>query len=167
MLGATAVVAVATMAAPGAQACDTVFLAQVAQFNDSYAAWRRMWARQGEHRAAVEAMPDCPELQGYPTGGDGSAHYAFLEAHDAYRYSDAANRLGAQTGALVNAIFETPAQTASGVLEKVRILYIARGDYDDDGMGDTDLEVFQDAKNSPWFGHVIADLERLAGEVGT
>ncbi len=63
---------------------------------------------------------------------------------------------------LVNAVFETPAQTARGVLEKVRILYIARGDFDQ--QGDDDLEDYQDAKNNPWFGSVIADLERLAGE---
>ncbi len=49
------------------------------------------------------------------------------------------------------------------MLEKTRILYIARGDYDDDGKGDTDLEAFQANKNNPWFGSVIADLERLIG----
>ena len=86
-----------------------------------------------------------------------------LSPHDASRYYNKANDLWDQTGAVVNAIFGTPAQTAKGVLEKVRILYIARGDYDDDD-GDTDLEAHQDDKNNPWFGAVIADLERLAGE---
>ncbi len=63
----------------------------------------------------------------------------------------------------MTAVFETPAQTAQGVLEKVRIMYLARGDFDE--QGDNALEVFQDDRNSPWFGAVIADLERLAGEV--
>ena len=65
-------------------------------------------------------------------------------------------------GNLAKAIFETPAQTVEGVLGKVRILQIARGDYD--GEGDESLEAFQDEENSPWFGAVIADLERLAGD---
>ena len=55
-------------------------------------------------------------------------------------------------------------QPATGVLEKVRILYLARGDYDDADNGDTDLEALQNDTKSPWFGSVIADLERLAGE---
>ena len=48
------------------------------------------------------------------------------------------------------------------MLGKVRILHIARGNYD--GEVDESLEANQDDEDHPWFGSVIADLERLAGE---
>ncbi len=170
MLGATAVVAVAAVPA-AAQASDTVLLARVEQFHDLYEAAKRLWAKDSAHRRQIESMPDCPVVRPWFAGDPAPApskwreRKAFLESHGYFKHYDAANEIHGQTGAAANAIFETPARTARGVLEKVRILHTARGNYDDDGDGDTDLEAFQDAKNSPWVGHVIADLERLAGEV--
>ncbi len=161
LLGATAAVAVAGVPT-AVQADDTGLLAQIEQFNDLYRRSTRLWQKQKAHRAEIEAMPDCPGPKTWPMGGYGHARDAFLEARDGYRYYDKANELWDQTGAAVNTIFETPAQTATGVLEKVRILYITRGDYDDADNGDTDLEAHQNDTKSPWFGSVIADLERLA-----
>ncbi len=115
--------------------------------------------KQQAHRAEIEARPDCPP----PDPATSSrAHFAFLEANDVFRYCRESEQLHEQIGPLVTAVFETPAQTAQGVLEKVRIMYLARGDFDQ--QGDEALEVFQDDRNSPWFGAVISDLERLAGE---
>ena len=161
--GASAAVAVAGVPTV-VQAADTGLLAQIEQFNDLYRRSTRLWQKNKEHQAEIEAMPDCPGPETWPMGGYGHARAAFLEAHDGYRYYDKANEMWNETGAAVNTIFETPAQTATGVLEKVRILYIARGDYDDADNGDTDLESHQNDTKSPWFGSVIADLKRLAGE---
>ncbi len=148
----------AALAGEEAQASDTVLLARIERFHDVYGEWQDVWEKQQVHRAEIEARPDCPARD---PATRSRAHEAFLEANDAFRYCDQSERLGNQAGALTNAIFETPAQTARGVLEKVRILYIARGKYNEDG--DDDLEGYQDDENSPWFGHVIADLERLSG----
>ncbi len=158
LLGASAAVAVAGVpTAIAAQASDAALLAQIGRFPNLYGQWTHMWEKARAHRATVEAMPDCP---GFP---DYHARDAFLEAHDYFRYWPEANKLGEPMGAFVNAIFETPAETARGVLGKISILYIARGDYD--GNGNDDLEGFQDDETCSWFGSVIADLERLAGEV--
>ncbi|MCH8187841.1 MAG: hypothetical protein IIB66_03905 [Proteobacteria bacterium] len=136
---------------------DAALLAQVARFHDVYDKGNRVWAKQKAHRALIEAMPDCPRISPW---SENNAHFAFLEAHDAYRYWDECNRLNDLVGALANAIFETPARTLRDVLEKLKIAHIALGNYDEDG--DTDLEVFQD-RERPWMETVIADLERLAG----
>ena len=151
LVGAGAVMAVAGV--PGAvQGDDAVLLARLRQFPDLYDRWTRLWQKAHAHRTTVEAMPECPNYSNY------RARDAFLKAHDYLRYWDEANRLGEPLGVLVNAIFETPAETIEGVLGKVRILYIARGDYD--GDGNDNLEGFQDEENCPWFGAVIADFER-------
>ncbi len=165
LLGASAAVAVAGVpTAVAAQGDDIVLLARVDQFHDVYGEWQRVWAKQKAHRAAVEAMPDCPPIAPWRSG---IGHFEYLKAHDAYRYCDQSSRLCDQTGALALAIFGSPAETIAGVLGKVCILYIARGDYDDDGVGDAGLDAYQDNKNHPWFGSVIADLERLAGEASS
>ncbi len=60
LMGATAAAVVAGV--PGAvQADDAVLLARVAQFHETYEASRRSWRECSEHRAKVEAMPDCPK----------------------------------------------------------------------------------------------------------
>ncbi len=158
LAGAASAVVVAGV--PGAaQSEDAALLARLAHFPDMYGRWSRMWEKAQSHRAAVEATPGCPGYSDY------RARQAFLEARDYLRYWDKANERSEVVGNLAKAIFETPAQTVEGVLGKVRILQIARGDYD--GEGDESLEAFQDEENSPWFGAVIADLERLAGRAGS
>jgi hypothetical protein len=160
-MGATAAAVVtgvvtAPLAIKAAVGGDAVLLARVEQSTDLYDRWACMWERAHKHRAAIEALPDCPGFSDY------RARDAFLKARDYLKYWREANELGEPLGALTNAIFETPAQTVEGVLAKIRILYVARGDYD--GVGN-DYECFQDDKNGSWFSSVIADLERLAGEV--
>jgi len=149
--------------AKAALAGDTVLLARIEQFHDVYGELQDAWGKDRAHRAAVLAMPDCPKPPGFPTGGDYSARETFMEAHDAYRGWDQCNRLNEQTGALAKTIFGTPARTAKGALEKLKIAYIAVGNGAGRGGGDSDLETFQDLK-APWMETVIADFERLAGE---
>ena len=75
--------------------------------------------------ARTEVMPDCP---GFDPPTRSRDHFTFLEAHDAYRQCEESERLGRRTGALVNAICETPSETAKGALEKLEIAYMAIGD---------------------------------------
>ncbi len=151
-----------------ALASDTVMLARVAEFHETYEVFLRSWDECSEHRAKVEAMPDCPNYRGPCRDEDelrarNKAHHEFLGAHGVWERYAEPNRINKRVGELVNAIFDTPAETLRGVLDKARILYMARGDYDDADNGDTDLEAHQVEGDSPWFGSVIADLERLAG----
>ena len=156
MTGAGAAVAVAGV--PGAVlGKDAALLVQVARFHDLYGAWRAVWAKQCEHRARIEAMPDCPDFDP-PTLS--RAYLAFLKAHDAYRYYDESGRLGKQTGALANAIFEIPAETVRGAFEKLKIAHIVVGNNHQDG--DEDLDAYQDW-DAPWMETVIADFARLLG----
>ena len=119
------------------------------------------WAKHLAHRAAVKARPDCPPFGESIEGNQ--AHHDFLVAHDCSRYWDRANRLNDQSGPLANAIFETPARTAKGALEKLKIAYMAVGDGEGTVTGDCDLVAFQDLA-APWMEAVIADFERLTGE---
>ena len=156
MLGATAAAVVAGV--PSAvQGEDAALLAQVVRFHDLYDTWRDVWAKQQEHRARIEAMADCPPISPY---SNTSAHFAFLEAHDAYKYCDESSRLGELAGQLANAIVETPARTFRGAVEKFKIAHLAVGSYEDDG--DEGLEAYQDW-DKPWMATVAADFERLLG----
>ncbi len=161
LAGSTAaLVAAVPVGAALSSSDDAALLAQVAQFGDLYERWQRAWEKQHTHRAQIEAMQDCPPLNG--TVQKGRDHIAFLKEHDAFKHCDEVNRLGKQTGALANAIFATPAQTPRGVLEKTHILHAALGDYPDDG--DANLEGYQVDGEPTWFGLVIADLERIVRE---
>jgi hypothetical protein len=163
LLGATAAALVtgtimaplALRAAQGAD--DAVLLSRLAQFHDVYDAQNRVWEKQQAHRAEIEARPDCPPLD---PATSSQAHFAFLEANDAYRYCDELERLYKQTGALANAVFETPARTTKGAFEKLKIAYTAIGD--GEGSGDEGLLLCQNPM-ALWMAAVVADLERLAG----
>ena len=162
LMGAGAA-AVVVAGVPGAvQGDDAVLLARIAEFQDLYGRWRDLWAKQLAHRARIEAMPDCPEIDGTVEGNN--AHFAFLDAHDASRYYDDSGRLGEQTGAIANAIFEIPAETVKGAFGKLKIAHIVVGNNHQDG--DEDLDAYQDW-DAPWMETVIADFERLAGETRT
>ena len=155
LVGAGAAMAVAGV--PGTvQGEDAALLVRLGQFPELHGRWTRMWEKAQSHRAAIEAMLECPDRSDY------RARDVFLKGHDFLRYYDEAEKADKPVGLLLQAIFETPAQTVEGVLGKVRILYIARGDYD--GQVDESLEAHQDDEDHPWFGSIVADLERLAGE---
>ena len=111
--GAAAVVAGVPVAVQGG---DAALLVRLGQFPELHGRWTRMWEKAQSHRAAIEAMLECPDHSDY------RARDAFLEGHDYLRYWDEAEKLSKPLGALVSAIFETPAQTVEGVLGKVRIL---------------------------------------------
>ncbi len=150
--------AMAVAGVPGATSGeDAALLAQVAQFHDLYDAWRAVWAKQCEHRARIDAMPDCP---GFDPPTFSRDYLAFLEVHDANRYDDDSGRLGEQTGAIANAIFEIPAETVRGAFEKLKIAHIVVGNNHQDG--DENLDAYQDW-DAPWMETVIADFERLIG----
>ena len=166
--GAGAVVAVAAVPA-AVQADDTVLLARVEQFHDLYEAAKLLWAKDSAHRRRIESMPDCPVVRPWFAGDPAPdplkwrERVAFLESHDHCKHYDAANEIHGQTGAVATAIFETPAETAKGALEKLKIAYMAVGDGVETDTGDSDLEAFQDLE-APWMEAVIADFERLIGE---
>ena len=154
LMGASAAAVVAGV--PGAvQGGDAVLLAKVARFQELYEAWNRVWEKGSAHRARIEAMTDCPRVD---PATQSRAHFAFLKAHDAYKHYDESNRLGQQTGALVNAIFKTPAETFRGAIEKFHIAHLAVGSGADDD--DEDLLAYQDWA-APWMETVAADFERL------
>ncbi len=151
-----AIKAAGVKAALAGEADDAILLAQIRRFHDLYRAQQDSWEKYRAHRVSVEAMPDCPQVL------DHGAYDAFMEAHDAYSGWDQSNMLLEQTGALALTIFGTPARTARGALEKLKIARTAIGDGEGAATGDVDLEAFQDY-DAPWLKAVIADLERLAG----
>lgn len=112
-----------------------------------------------QHR--VEALPDCPPL----IAEDRAQHaryWDFLGQRGVWRLADHADELHRQQGAAVNAVFDQPARTIRGALEKLRIAYTAIGDGEGTcSGGDADLESYQDI-DRPWMANVVADLERLA-----
>ena len=65
-------------------------------------------------------------------------------------------------GAAANAVFDTPANTLPGAIEKLKISYMVNGDGNGAPDGDAELDVYQ--VDDPWMPKVIRDLERLAGE---
>ncbi len=157
LIGATAAAVVTGV--PGAvQGDDAALLARVAAFDGLYDAWQRLLERRAVRRAEIVAMPDCPQLNFTRDGSE--AHFAFLEAHDAFRYGDECERLGEQTGEAVNAIFEIPAETVRGAFEKLKVVHIVVGNNHQDG--DEDLDAYQDW-DAPWMETVMADFERLIG----
>ena len=157
LLGAGAAAAVAGVPA-GAQAGDVVLLGRIARFNSLYDNYRRVQAKDVAHRARIAAMPDCP---GFDPPTLSRAYEAFMEKHDAYRYYHEGGPPIEQAEPLAEAIFKTPAETARGVLEKLKIAHAAIGDGGD--TGDIDLEAYQDL-DALWMETVIADFERLVGE---
>ncbi len=82
---------------------------------------------------------------------------------DRDRRYDAKSQLNDARGEAAQMVFESPAKTAEGVLEKLRIAYQANGDGPGTDTGDVDLSVFQDLED-PWMASIIRDLERLVGE---
>ncbi len=153
-----AIKAAGAKAALAGEADDAVLLARIEQFHEVYDAQNRVWAKQQAHRAEIEARPDCPALDPATSSRD---HFAYLEATDAFRYYGETERLIEKTGPLANVIFETPARTTKGALEKLKIAYTAIGD--GEGSGDEGLLLCQNPK-ALWMAAVVADLERLAGE---
>jgi len=157
-----AILAPLAIKAAGAKAAlagdDAVLLARIEQFHEVYDAQNRVWAKQQAHRAEIEARPDCPPIDPATCSRD---HFAYLEANDAFRYYGETERLIEKTGPLVNTVFETPARTTKGALEKLKIAYTAIGD--GEGSGDEGLLLCQNPV-ALWMAAVVADLGRLAGE---
>jgi hypothetical protein len=85
----------------------------------------------------------------------------FLEKHEDGRSWKFMNQADDAMVEAAMAVFEVPARTLPGILNKLRIVSIAVGDGLDGG--DHDLAVNQEI-NQPWIDMVITDLERLARE---
>ena len=86
-----------------------------------------------------------------------------MDQHGAFLFYDKACLLGEQAGVLAKKLFDTPANTLPGAIEKLKIAYMVNGDGEGAGNGDADLDVYQDL-DDPWMPKVIRDLERLAQE---
>ena len=85
----------------------------------------------------------------------------FLEKHGDGRYWEPMNQATEAMVEAAKAVFEAPAHTLPGALNKLRIVAIAVGDGVDGG--DHGLALQQEI-GQPWIDMVIADLECLAGE---
>ena len=145
-------------AAPDA---DAELLARVETFrrcHDEAVKTSEQWTSEKER---VEALSDCPP---YVTPAEDQKGFnrreAFMKRHGVRRLADRANQVHEQQGVAANAVFDLPAQTLQGAVEKLKIAYLAVGDGDGSGA-DEDLEVFQDLDNS-WLANAIRDFERLA-----
>ena len=92
---------------------------------------------------------------------------AFRHAYDeAKSVSGAASGpLDKRMGEAVDVVFATSAFTLRGVLEKLKIVYLATGNgkANPEDAGDYDLALYQTSETS-WFAIAIADLERLTGQ---
>ena len=82
---------------------------------------------------------------------------------DRNRRYDAMNQLNDARGEAAQMMFELPARTVEGVLEKLKIAYQANGDGPGTDSGEVALSAFQDLED-PWMAGIIRDLERLVGE---
>ena len=156
---AVAAVAVATPAIAAIRQDDAALMDLIGSFHQGYRTtqkardeWRRM-------RTRLEAMPDYPE-----PGVPHDVWRAFMDKHGETPLWDKVCLLAEQSGALARKLFDTPANTLPGVIEKLKISYMVNGDGEGAGNGDEGLDVYQDLED-PWMPKVIRDLERLVGEV--
>ncbi len=124
-------------------------LARIAEFHELHVvatSAREKWIKE-RHR--VEELPDTPPL----------AAQGITELAEKCRVA------WDRRGAAANAVFDTPAHSLYGAVEKLKILRMALGDFPGDDSADGDLEAYQTTrpdKGLSWFELVIADLERLA-----
>ena len=77
-----------------------------------------------------------------------------MDKHGVSVLWDEENSHNERCGALVRCVFETPATTLPGIIEKLKIVGLA--------VDDEDLRAWQNLED-PWMAKVIRDLERLAG----
>ena len=157
--GTVAIAAVGSVAtvADAAPQDDAALFELAASFHRTYQTGAE--AKEGFCRARrdVEALPGCPSLADY------EAWQALMIKHGEHALYHEWCGLIEQCGKLARAIFETPATTLGGTIEKLRIAHLAVGDGFSVSTGDHDLACCQD-RTSPWMESVIRDLERLAGE---
>jgi hypothetical protein len=125
-------------------------------FKGAYSRHLDAWTTHHQWRDEVEALPDCP-----PPSSSDDSFMEFLDKHEDGRSWESMNQANDTMVEAAKAVFEVPARTLPGVLNKLRIVSIAVGD--GLGDGDHDLAVNQEI-GGPWIDVVIADLERLARE---
>ena len=157
--------AVATVAVTPAYATDddSRLLGLTAEFQRAYADFTAAREECQSGRERFDALPDCPPSPAPAFDRAGYERFqAFWRAHGLDRLYDHTNVQHKRLKPICNAIFSTPARTARGAVEKLKIVRLAAGDHDADG--DVDLACWQADSDTPWFESVIADLERIGGE---
>ena len=125
-------------------------------FKEAYSGHLDASTAHHQWRDEVEALPDCP-----PPSSSGDRFMEFLEKHEDGRPWESMNQANDAMVEAAKAVFEVPARTLPGALNKLRIVAIAVGNGADGS--DHDLAVNQEI-GGPWIDMVIADLEHLAKE---
>ncbi len=154
---AVASCAVATPALAAIRQDDATLMDLIGSFHRAYRVTQK--AREGHSRARrlVEAMPDYPRAD-VPH----DVWRAFMDKHGETPLWDKVCLLYERSGALAKELFDTPANTLPGAIEKLKISYMVNGDGEGADNGDAHLDVYQ--VEDPWMPKVIRDLEHLAGE---
>ncbi len=146
---------------------DADLHARLAHFHDAYQKARAAHEAWIAERERLEALPFCPEhvvpTEGYERWKRYSDRWGrYMEQTGIDDFIDESERLGEAMGEAANAVFDTPANTLPGAIEKLKISYMVNGDGEGADNGDADLDAYQ--VEDPWMPKVIRDLERLAGE---
>ncbi len=143
---------------------DADLHARLAHFHDAYQKVDVAGAACVALRKQLEALPFCPERVD-PQSEPFERWKRYFDRWGRYMEQGGYDRLMEQSEALMNsvgeaanAVFDTPAQTVRGAVEKLKIVRMANGDGADNG--DADLDAYQ--VEDPWMPKVIRDLERLA-----
>ncbi len=141
---------------------------RLAHFHDAYRKAEAAGAACVALRKQLEALPFCPERVD-PHSEPFERWKRYDERWGRYMEQGGYGRLIEQSGVLMdnageaaNAVFDTPANTLPGAIEKLKIAYMVNGDGNGAPDGDAELDVYQ--VEDPWMPKVIRDLERLVGE---
>ena len=147
---------------------DADLHARLAHFHDAYRKAEAAHQARIAETERLEALPFCPEnvapTEEYERLKQYNDRWArYMEQGGIDDFWDESERLHEAMGEAANAVFDTPADTLPGAIEKLKIAYMVTGDSEGAGNGDEVLDVYQDLED-PWMPKVIRDLERLAGE---
>jgi hypothetical protein len=150
--------AVATPAIAAIRQDDGTLMDLIGSFHQVYRATLKMREEGLLALRHLKAMPEYPTLTA-PHG----AWNAFMDKHGQTALWDKVCLLDERSGALAKRLFDTPANTLPGAIEKLKIAYMVNGDGNGAPDGDADLDAYQ--VGDPWMPKVIRDLERLAYSV--
>jgi hypothetical protein len=147
--------AVATPALAVIRHDDAALMDLIGSFHRGYQTTQKARDELWRMRTQLEAMPDYPG-----TDVPHDIWKAFMDKHGETPLWDKVCLLDERSGALAKELFDTPANTLPGVIEKLKISYMVNGDGEGADNGDADLDAYQ--VEDPWMPKVIRDLERLA-----
>ena len=116
---------------------DDVLMRLIAEFGANNRARHEVREILNRHRDCTSAPPD--------------DHHTVLQPEW--------QRLLNAIAAIGNEIFNTPAHTLQGAVEKLKIVRLQRGDYD--CKIDVELDCCMESDDESWFASVMKDFERL------